>query len=495
LIDPSPYQIRRGFNKESLQRLADDITTNGLLNPPLCRLVNDRYELMHGERRWRAVKLIPWNDIDVQVRDATDLEARRICTAENVHRLDLTPVEIIEATIEWIDASLYDEPRYLEFGDTAQERVKHLLVGLDSDNKHNTNYFGDKFVPKTQLAFKATNRNITWASFLHHDLRPYSNFHDDVKDVAVKHSLNKSQAKAAQKLKDKAPELFEEVKEAGTLEETPIEEVSARDMRRAVQHLKRKERSEAVCVKDVASEAKTPRLFIGRAEDMSFLDAGSVDLIITSPPYNLGKGNWPMGGEGRVPRENGIGYSDSLPESEYQAWQLACLCEMYRVAKQGASLFYNHKIRLKDGRMIHPMVWLGVAENPWIPRQELIWDRGSTHNHCPSLFWPHDERIYWLTKGKPTLPDRPIGVSTIWKSHGPIVSTWHPAPFSPEFPKFCLDAIGRPGITVLDPFAGSCTTLQVAVVEFGYDAIGVDINEKYLNRVAQEEQWTIENAT
>jgi len=246
LIDPSPYQTRQKFDEESLQRLADDIKTNGLLNPPLCRPINGRYELMHGERRLRAAKLIPWDIIAVQVREATDLEARRICTAENVHRLDLTPIEVIEATVEWIDASLYDEAGYLEFGDTPQDRVRYLLVKLDSDRRHNTNYFAHKFMGKIEEAFKATNRDIDWRSFLDNDLRPYLNFDDDVKDVAVKHSLNKSQAKATQKLKEEAPEAFECVKETGALkiglfdtEETPIEEASAREIGRAARTAKR----------------------------------------------------------------------------------------------------------------------------------------------------------------------------------------------------------------------------------------------------------------
>lgn len=251
-------------------------------------------------------------------------------------------------------------------------------------------------------------------------------------------------------------------------------------------------------IKDISKvlAARIPRLFVGCTENMDFLDAESVDVIITSPPYNMGEDNWPMGGQGRTPRENGIGYIDNLPEDKYRAWQLECLYEMYRVAKPGASLFYNHKTRVVGGKTIHPMEWLGANENPWILRQELIWDRGSTHNHNQYLFWPYDERVYWFTKGKPTLPDKPIGIPTIWKFHGPIANTWHPAPFSPEIPRLCLTAVGRPGITILDPFAGSCTTLRVALKEFGYDAIGVDINKEYLDRVIQEEQtWTIENAS
>lgn len=243
---------------------------------------------------------------------------------------------------------------------------------------------------------------------------------------------------------------------------------------------------------------KVPTLHHGLAEDMHFLEGESIDLIITSPPYNIGGGNWPMGGQGRTPRENGIGYSqhdDAMPEDEYQAWQLECLKEMYRVSKEGASLFYNHKVRSKDGRAIHPMEWIGHPDNPWILRQEIIWDRRSTHNHSKTLFWPHDERIYWLTKGRPKLPGKPIGFPTIVSWGGPKPGTDHPAPFHPDLPRLCLNAVGTDDIVVLDPFCGSCTTLKVALEEFGHDAIGVDKDEKYLKQAIEENGWTTPNET
>lgn len=249
-----------------------------------------------------------------------------------------------------------------------------------------------------------------------------------------------------------------------------------------------------------ALNGKAPQLIHGLAEDLSQVKNESVDLIITSPPYNLGKENWPMGGQGREPREVGIGYQDSQPEDKYQSWQIECLREMYRVAKSGASLFYNHKVRQKDGKMIHPLDWLRKPDNPWIIRQEIIWDRGSTHNHCPVLFWPHDERIYWMTKGKPDLPEGKLvnlaenaERSTIWKFHGPVAGTWHPAPFPPELPRRCIEAIGRADLTVLDPFAGSCTTLKIAISEFGLEAIGVDSSRDYLKRACEENGWETES--
>jgi DNA modification methylase/ParB-like chromosome segregation protein Spo0J len=233
---------------------------------------------------------------------------------------------------------------------------------------------------------------------------------------------------------------------------------------------------------------RAPQLFVGSAEALP-LASESIGLIITSPPYNLGGNRWQMGWD-REPRR-GVGYGDAMSEGDYQNWQLAVLRELHRVAEPGASLFYNHKVRQRAGEIVHPLDWLRNDLNPWLLRQEIVWDRLSTHNHEPTLFWPHDERIYWLTKGKPALPDRSIGMPTVWRFHGPKPGTWHPAPFPEALPRRCIQAIGRPGVTVLDPFAGSCTTLKVAL-ELGYDTIGVDVSIEYLGRARQKNGWMTE---
>lgn len=290
----------------------------------------------------------------------------------------------------------------------------------------------------------------------------------------------------AKRIQQDAPDLLEQVK-GGTL-----------TIPKATRELKKRKAKKKKQAREKTPEpaplpvVKSPRLIVSRAEDMPEVEGETIDLIITSPPYNLGGNNWPMGGNGRVPRTDGIGYADDLDELAYQDWQVQCLIEFYRVAKPGASLFYNHKVRNVQGQIIHPMDWLRDERNPWTIRQEIIWDRGSTHNHNEFLFWPEDERIYWMTKGKPTLPERPIGMSNVWRFHGPVAGTWHPAPFSEELPERCIQALGREGITVLDPFAGSCPTCKVAL-RYGFEAVGVDVSQEYLERAAKENSWTMQN--
>lgn len=225
-------------------------------------------------------------------------------------------------------------------------------------------------------------------------------------------------------------------------------------------------------------------------EKLQELEPDSVDLIITSPPYNLGSGSWPMGGAGRSPRYSGIGYADNTDEIQYQAWQLGVIKGLYRVAKPGASFFYNHKVRQIEGTVIHPLDWLRDESNPWILRQEIVWDRGSTHNHTPTLFDPQDERIYWFTKGTPVISEKGIKFGSVLRLHGPVANTWHPAPFTEELPRVLIQSVGLPNMVVLDPFAGSCTTLRIAL-ESGCSAVGIDISSEYIKQAIEENQWPI----
>ena len=241
-----------------------------------------------------------------------------------------------------------------------------------------------------------------------------------------------------------------------------------------------------------ALNGKVPQLYVGSAEDMKEIADSSIDIIITSPTYNLGESNWKMGGGGRTHRGKTVGYDqhdDNLPEQDYQDWQIECLVEMYRVAKPGASLFYNHKVRSQNSQAVFPHQWLLKDDNPWTIRQEILWHRSGTHNHNARFFWPEDERIFWMVKGdRPTLHNDSIGVSTVWRFPA-SPPHWHPAPFPEELPRRCLKTIGGKNLVVLDPFAGSCTALRVALSEFGFEAIGYDISEGYLKRAKEENGW------
>lgn len=92
-IDSNPFQPRRDFTDEDLQQLADSLEAHGLLQPLLVRKVDDRYQLIAGERRLRAAIKAGWPDVPVQVRDLTDREMAELAIVENLQRKDLNALE------------------------------------------------------------------------------------------------------------------------------------------------------------------------------------------------------------------------------------------------------------------------------------------------------------------------------------------------------------------------------------------------------------------
>jgi ParB family chromosome partitioning protein len=93
-LGPGRYQPRTKMDEASLQELAASIRTQGLMQPILVRpLARDRYEIIAGERRWRAAKLAGLSEVPVVVRDVPDQAALAMALIENIQREDLNPLE------------------------------------------------------------------------------------------------------------------------------------------------------------------------------------------------------------------------------------------------------------------------------------------------------------------------------------------------------------------------------------------------------------------
>jgi len=100
LIDPNPFQPRQVFDDESLEDLTRSIQVQGILQPVLLRRNGERFQLIVGERRWRAARAAGLSAIPAQVRDsATDEEMLELALLENVQRKDLNPIEIAQAIL------------------------------------------------------------------------------------------------------------------------------------------------------------------------------------------------------------------------------------------------------------------------------------------------------------------------------------------------------------------------------------------------------------
>ncbi len=96
-IVPSPLQPRREFAREALEELVDSIRQRGIIQPLIVRPMNGQFELIAGERRWRAAKEIGLTEAPVIVRHATDLEVLELSLIENLQRAELNPIEEAQA--------------------------------------------------------------------------------------------------------------------------------------------------------------------------------------------------------------------------------------------------------------------------------------------------------------------------------------------------------------------------------------------------------------
>jgi ParB family transcriptional regulator, chromosome partitioning protein len=92
-ITPSPFQPRRSFDEAKIEELAASIRNQGIIQPLVVRPRGDGFELIAGERRWRAAMKAGLNKVPVVTRDASDHEALQLALVENLQREDLNPIE------------------------------------------------------------------------------------------------------------------------------------------------------------------------------------------------------------------------------------------------------------------------------------------------------------------------------------------------------------------------------------------------------------------
>ncbi len=224
---------------------------------------------------------------------------------------------------------------------------------------------------------------------------------------------------------------------------------------------------------------------------------GGVDLVVTSPPYNLGASPWPelggatSGGHGkwRSGPDGGAGgidyadHHDALPWPEYVAWQRSVLSLLWGVLDEAGAIFYNHKNRVIGTRLWTPFE---LVPPEVTVRQEIIWQRAGGMNPNPTAYMPTHERILVLAREAWRLKSRGASaVGDVWRIAQE--TSPHPAPFPVGLPARAIETTGAR--TVLDPFSGSGSTLRAAK-DAGVHAIGIERSERYcelaIARLAQE---------
>lgn len=213
-------------------------------------------------------------------------------------------------------------------------------------------------------------------------------------------------------------------------------------------------------------------------EVMKKLPDNSIDLVVTSPPYNLknSTGNGMKDGRGGKWKNAGLiqGYShhdDCMPHHKYVQWQRDCLHEMYRVIKNDGAIFYNHKWRVQDGLLQDRQ---DIVQG-FPVRQIIIWKRKGGINFNPGYFLPTYEVIYLIAKPEFKLLPKANAHGDVWEFRQEANND-HPAPFPVALISRIISSTSSQ--IILDPFIGSGTTAIAAMInERTY--IGIDISPDY----------------
>ena len=103
-IEPNREQPRKNFDDESISALAESIKQHGILQPLLVRPYGSGYQIVAGERRWRAARMLGLSEVPVQIKELSDLEAMQIALIENLQRENLNPVEEAKGYSELVES-------------------------------------------------------------------------------------------------------------------------------------------------------------------------------------------------------------------------------------------------------------------------------------------------------------------------------------------------------------------------------------------------------
>lgn len=129
LLKPNPYQPRKVFEEESLKELTESIREHGILQPIIVRKRGRKYEIVVGERRFRASGKAGLESVPAVVRDMTDQQMMELAILENLQREDLNPVEEAEAYKQLMDAlGLTQEQLAFRLGKSRPHIANHLRL-------------------------------------------------------------------------------------------------------------------------------------------------------------------------------------------------------------------------------------------------------------------------------------------------------------------------------------------------------------------------------
>lgn len=246
---------------------------------------------------------------------------------------------------------------------------------------------------------------------------------------------------------------------------------------------------------------ETVTIYCAKCEDV-LPHLSGVDLVFTSPPYNLGNttgGGFPdkvlghyrkstglsgRGGGGKWgggELANGYGlHGDNMPHNEYVQWQHDVLRLCWAALSDAGAIFYNHKPRILAGNLVEPRDYVPPELLPL--RQKIVWARSGGINFTPAFYVPMHEEILVIAKPGFRLRSKGAsGVGDVWRFTQETKNP-HPAPFPIQLPRQAIET--TPAAVVLDPFMGSGTTVRAAK-DLGRRAIGIEREERWCEYAAR----------
>lgn len=402
---------REDFDVEKLRELGESIKVQGLLQPIIVRPREGRYELIVGERRFRACQLIGIPEIEAEVRDIDDLTCMDLRLIENLHREDLTPSERDKAYAQYLMSiartkgyDLSDDEQYHQLIDEANQRtgikkdvfsarlrtmgLSEILKNAGVEIPYHAIFYITQYpsfgVPKqVEIAKIIQKMNLKDLEVIECLKAIYRKPDGDLEKIIKKHRevlqekrreekalKKKMKAEKARKPKGKSGRPRKRIKPNEVLEKLAakkrkkIEEIGEKAKEKAIKreiHALEKKHVEPPAPVQIEGVSETNhKIIIGDSREMHELRDGSVHLVITSPPYFNAPFDY---------RDYFGSYDDFLSLIEKSAE------EIYRVLGEGRVACINCDDMLVEGKK-YPIVadvTRIFQEKGFEYRDKLIW--------------------------------------------------------------------------------------------------------------------------
>ena len=257
-LSPAPWNARRYFDEAALQALGEDLRDNGQIHPIMVRSLNDEFEIVVGERRYRAALLVGLPTLKATVRALGDVAAQRVSLVENLGREDLNSFEETVGFLQLLVLELSESADFAAFrqaDEGVEAAVKRLLYSLFGKRQRSVN----NVINEVELArLEARVGNVfkgvgvlSWTSFVQNRL-PILELPGDVLEAVRSGRLAYTKAKLIAKIEDAS-------RRAKLLSEAVALGLSGTELRRRINSLHEQDRGEADIPERASRVAKALR--------------------------------------------------------------------------------------------------------------------------------------------------------------------------------------------------------------------------------------------